>query len=200
MGTLLIRPVADNYDKQRTYQKNMKLLRRAIENEFFLEAIVIEYAMMEDRLLSFLRHAGLLQKGSLKISDPDLLAFLTQLGLKVNNSGEIALKNLSTKSAVIRKTLQWSTTAENVSDTFLRALKDRYEGSVDIQEMLDVLSDMRAWCRYRDEVIHALLNKNTEAISEEISEYCRRGQRIARRADAQVQSLKSYCRGNTTSR
>ena len=193
MKGTLIRPVADCYDKQRAYQRNMQQLRRATENGFYLEAIVIEYAMMEDRLLSFLRHAGLLcGTGEPKIDDADALALLAKLGFKANKNGVIEVKNISTKSDVIRETLKWSTKATNVRKPFLKTIKDRYEGGVDIQEMLDLQPLVKSWCKYRNEAIHSLLNKNMDSLQEEIVTYCRNGENVARRIDAQVRSLKKY--------
>ena len=54
MGKRLIQPVSDNKDKQRTYTENMAKYKKAIAGEFFFEAMLIDYAMLEDRLRSFL--------------------------------------------------------------------------------------------------------------------------------------------------
>ena len=48
----------DNMHKYENYKEQMGRLRRAIGSHFYLEAIFIEYAIMEDRLESALRHAG----------------------------------------------------------------------------------------------------------------------------------------------
>ncbi len=45
--------------KQKTYAEQKIRLRRARAGGFFYEAILIEYAMMEDRTESLLRHAGI---------------------------------------------------------------------------------------------------------------------------------------------
>lgn len=51
-------PVTDNMEKYRIYKTQMGRLTKAINNEFYLEAIFIEYAVFEDRLESILVHAG----------------------------------------------------------------------------------------------------------------------------------------------
>ena len=61
MGKRLIQPVSDNKDKQRTYTENMAKYKKAIAGEFFFEAMLIDYAMLEDRLRSFLYYIGLLK-------------------------------------------------------------------------------------------------------------------------------------------
>ena len=47
-----------NMQKYFNYQEQMGRLRRAMAAQFYLEAIFIEYAVMEDRLESILRHSG----------------------------------------------------------------------------------------------------------------------------------------------
>lgn len=47
-----------NQEKYAQYQIQNRRLRKAISNEFYLEAILIEYAIMEDRLESVLRHSN----------------------------------------------------------------------------------------------------------------------------------------------
>ena len=51
-------PVNDNMQKYYNYREQMGRLKKALNQKFYLEAIFIEYAIMEDRLESILRHAG----------------------------------------------------------------------------------------------------------------------------------------------
>ena len=46
-------------EKYRNYTEQFSRLNRALKNEFYLEAIFIEYAILEDRTESVLHHAGL---------------------------------------------------------------------------------------------------------------------------------------------
>lgn len=48
----------DNMQKYANYKEQMKRLKMALEYKFYLEAVFIEYAIMEDRLESALRHSG----------------------------------------------------------------------------------------------------------------------------------------------
>ncbi|MBR1563266.1 MAG: hypothetical protein IJ645_08675 [Ruminococcus sp.] len=47
-----------NYQKQATYADRKVQLKKAMNSGFYFEAIFIEYAMLEDRTESVLRHAG----------------------------------------------------------------------------------------------------------------------------------------------
>lgn len=49
---------ADNMQKYLNYKIQMGRLNKAIKSEFYLEAIFIEYAVLEDRVESILRHGG----------------------------------------------------------------------------------------------------------------------------------------------
>jgi hypothetical protein len=46
-------------EKYRNYKEQFDRLNKALKNEFYLEAIFIEYAILEDRTESVLRHARL---------------------------------------------------------------------------------------------------------------------------------------------
>ena len=48
---------ADNQQKYENYRVQMSCLKSALRSHFYLEAIFIEYAIMEDRLEAILRHA-----------------------------------------------------------------------------------------------------------------------------------------------
>lgn len=48
----------ENMIKYENYKEQMKRLKAAMANRFYLEAIFIEYAILEDRLESALRHSG----------------------------------------------------------------------------------------------------------------------------------------------
>ena len=48
----------DNAQKHKNYREQFNRLKRALVSEFYLEAIFIEYTIIEDRTESILRHAG----------------------------------------------------------------------------------------------------------------------------------------------
>lgn len=49
----------DNYKKNEKYKELMEKLKKSVNNEFYYEAIFIEYAILEDRTESILKHANL---------------------------------------------------------------------------------------------------------------------------------------------
>lgn len=50
--------ITNNMQKYANYREQMGRLKKAIDNQFYLESIFIEYAILEDRLESILRHSG----------------------------------------------------------------------------------------------------------------------------------------------
>lgn len=58
MGEMNMDTAIDNQQKYENYKEQFRRLNKAIANGFNLEAMFIEYAIMEDRTESVLRHAG----------------------------------------------------------------------------------------------------------------------------------------------
>lgn len=50
--------ISDNQQKYYNYKVQMQRLKKAMDNQFYLEAIFIEYVIMEDRTASILRYEG----------------------------------------------------------------------------------------------------------------------------------------------
>ena len=50
--------IPENMQKYYNYKEQMSRLKKALKQGFYLEAIFIEYAVMEDRLESILRHSN----------------------------------------------------------------------------------------------------------------------------------------------
>ena len=56
-----IKPISTNTEKQNTYRVMKGRLSVAIREKFYFEAMLIEYALMEDRLRSFLLYMGVME-------------------------------------------------------------------------------------------------------------------------------------------
>ena len=52
-----------NYSKQSMYSDTIQKLNKAIKDEFFYESIMLEYALIEDRLNTMLEHLGIINGG-----------------------------------------------------------------------------------------------------------------------------------------
>ena len=58
-GEILVQPITNNMQKYSNYKEQMGRLSKAINQCFYLEALFIEYAIIEDRTESILRHTGI---------------------------------------------------------------------------------------------------------------------------------------------
>ena len=195
MGKRLIQPVSDSKDKQRTYAENMAKYKKAMAGEFFFEAMLIDYAMLEDRLRSFLYYIALLKsRDSYKADNAAIVPKIKTIVAEYKGKDEsvsIGIASISGKMKIIRCTLLWAASTEGASeDPYLATLKKHYEGTLDIGDVLNKLSDIADWCAYRNEVIHALLNKNTVSLMQKLPQQAQRGIELARFMDEQVKKLK----------
>lgn len=189
-----IAPVENNKDKQKTYAEEMDRYKKAIHEDFFFEALLIDYAMLEDRLRSFLYHSAFIADRQTpkiwKKTSPYLKEFVSTYKRGKENE-TLGIMTISGKIKLVRSILLWaSETTENCdNDRFKKTLKSRYE-SLDIGALLETLDLVEEWCRYRNEVIHSLLNKNITSLNEKLEEETIAGMKYARFIDAQIRILK----------
>ena len=191
----LIKAVNDRNDKKETYRQQMGKYKRAMSNGFYFEAMLITYAMIEDRMRSFLYYIGAFRRED----DPNLNVSITKpllrnlyYGSEENAKGKkLDINQISSKEHMIRVTLEWVAVQEGMpEEPYLAVLKKVYEGCLDIGGLLETLDDIAMWRKYRNEVIHGLLNKNLDSLNEELQEKVELGMQYARFIDAQVKALK----------
>ena len=60
----------------------------------------------------------------------------------------------------------------------------------DPDEMLTILVAIEGWCKYRNEVIHSLLNKNLDSLYTELPQKTEEGLGLARAIDKHVGRIK----------
>ena len=188
-----IAAVKDNTEKQEAYRKQLGRYRRALNNEFYFEAMLIVYAMIEDRLRSFLYYIGALRKADdPKLNVKQTKAILRRLyfGSDEDAFGQkMDLGQISTKEKLIRNTLTCALEYEGIpEETYLAVLKSEYEG-LDIGGLLTTLDQIDIWREYRNEIIHGLLNKNVTSVDAELKSKVEAGMEYARFIDSQVKAL-----------
>ncbi len=103
-----IKTVADNKDKGITYQVYIKRFNKAKESGFYLECIWILYAMIEDRLSSFLYHIGFISADKRTvIQKEEIKADVREIFEMKPNESNYKLNNISGKIGRIKKLLAW---------------------------------------------------------------------------------------------
>ena len=193
MKNALISRVKDNMDKYRTYASLMERYKKALDEQFYFEALIITYAMLEDRLRSMLYYMGTFDtRNSPNVSEKTKQDLAVILHNKGGENVGFKLNNITGKMNLIEAVIAWAESAnenENEYSIYLRELKSLME-SVDVDDVLRTFREMEKWLEFRNEVIHASLNKNIEALYEGIEEKIGLGMQYARGLDSYVRVMK----------
>jgi len=204
----VISPVETMQEKYETYRAEMARLKGALQQGFYFEAMLIEYALLEDRLRSFVYHAGLLQNRKASHLLPGKNAVrkdFNRIAQRVktwkledgketgntSNFERLSVNKISDKIFIVRTIVLWSSELESLPDEsrYLQALRGQCE-SLDAAALLETLDGIDTWRMYRNEVIHSLMNKRMESVQQKLSEQVEQGVQLARQLDAQVTILK----------
>ncbi len=186
MANIQIRQAKNNTDRQNTYKQQLGRYTKAMKYGFYFEAMLIAYSMLEDRLKSFLYYCGFFDnRNTLKISKK------IKVDIKVilfddEPSKWPSLNNISTKIAYIKALLIWANTVqgETIQDNAIYCnLKGTLE-SVDIGAMLVSLDSLTEWIKYRNEIMHASMNKNVDSLYENLNVKVADAMEIARFIDS----------------
>lgn len=191
-----IEPVKNNADKGKTYQEHTKKYNRAIKSECYFEALLITYAMMEDRLRSYLYYLGCLKsRSSYKFDNNKIRKDIKSLVDQYSGESvrDLGITSITGKMRIVKSVQIWfKQGCQNPEKSvYLEELASCIDVNGDSQEMLDTLDKLRDWCDYRNEIIHALLNKNLDSLYQELPQRAEDGMVLARMIDKHVRRLKS---------
>ena len=179
-----MKTVKTGKEKQLAYTSEYRQFNKAIRNGFYLEAVAIGYAIIEDRLTAFLHHAGCISRGleELKINRA-VYPYLRRL-LKRDDKYSIKIKNISVKIEVITAVLNMSESnaraIDNDIDSFIQSKKrkqsiakpgfmaDLYKQAqaLDRARIMEIFERIDPWRTDRNQLIHALLNKTVDTAFE----------------------------------
>ena len=191
----LINPATDNQDKKLTYSHNLKRYNKAMRDGFYFEAILISYAMMEDRLRSFLYHMGLFRtrdshEANVKKAKHNLREIIREYK-RTKENDNITVNTITGKMKIIRCTMRWAEAGNaHLEDNYLKALRTQYDKYLDTEAILQTLSEIEKWCKYRNEIIHSLMNKNIESAYKDAEFQAAEGMRLCRELDSYVKYIK----------
>lgn len=188
-----IASVGDNQDKRLTYRRWCGRYHKAMREGFYFEALLIDYALIEDALRSYLYHIGLIAERSSRNACKKAWPLRRVVQAYVpENGGRLGIVTITGKLSIVRAALLWhgDVGKGQVEEPYLSALVKQYEDRINAASFLDVLDRIDAWRKYRNEVMHGLMNKNLAALDERIVEQCEEGMVLARELQAQVKNVK----------
>ena len=192
-GERKINPVNDNADKATTYRELMSKYKKAVKSECYFEAMLITYAFLEDRLRSYLYYIGVFRtKASYKFDNQKVKPYIKAIVEKYSENTKLSVSSISAKMNIVRSVQLWYKDGCRNEDNslYLSELAECIDVCGDADEMLDTLNRISEWCEYRNEVVHAVLNKNLNSLYSELSDRVEDGMALGRIIDKQISAMK----------
>lgn len=188
-------------EKQLTYTTEYRQFNKAMKEEFYLEAVAIGYAIIEDRLTAFLHHAGLVTRTNedLRINRK-VYPYIRKL-LNKEDDYSVKIKDISVKIALVTALLNMTENEANAIDAYVanyvqelkrkRAIAqagymhDLYTEikKVNAELVLSTFAKIEPWRIQRNHLIHALLNKTVESTKDVKKECAEESYAITRAID-----------------
>ncbi|MBQ2446631.1 MAG: hypothetical protein II272_09360 [Oscillospiraceae bacterium] len=181
MGVPKIKQVQDNQAKARTYKELMEQYRKSMECGFYGEAELIVYALLEDRLRSFLFHIGAIEKRTDSSTGEKMSALLQK---------PRDVKNISDKADIIRKSFRHCQQISVAEEPYADYLRSLYLDGVDVSQCKKLLKSINDWCSYRNEIIHGLFHKDLEDLRQSFRSHVEEGFDLAKELHKHVQAVK----------
>ncbi len=114
-----------NMEKYENYKEQMERLKKAINNHFLLEAIFIEYAVLEDRSESILRYSGVFKPEK----HNTLHRKLSKIGELVRNKKSLLRKYITEE--MVATIVEW----KDKRNTFIHSLMKQHLSSAELEEL-----------------------------------------------------------------
>ena len=188
-----IAPITSNMEKKTAYEIQMVRFKRAKAGGFHLEAIFILYALIEDRLSAFLFHAGITNATREKITRNGKVRPQLDSALAVLNTRQASIRNVSAKIKLVKELMEWSTDylVNEPTLNYLDALYKQINRTAGRDQMIETLTRIEGWCTYRNELVHALLNKKVEDQEKILQDLVYEGEACNRSLQNFVKSFKN---------
>ena len=174
-----IEPVDNTYDKRNTYQHLICQYRKAMAKGFYGEAELIVYAFLEDRLRSFLYHIDAIDRRNSRGINENMEVIF----------GECKnIDSINTKLDIIEKTLKL-VNKNDIKSEYSKELARLYHIGLNVSDFRSTIKKIRKWTGYRNEIVHAMFNKNIDALRAGYKEHVEEGFSYARYIDQQVENI-----------
>ena len=100
--------VKTGQEKQSTYRKEYSRLSKSMKEGFYLESIAICYAIIEDRLIAFFHHAGIVSRANSNLRINRMVYPYLRCLLNKDDKYSIKIKDVSVKENLVCKLLTMS--------------------------------------------------------------------------------------------
>lgn len=187
-----IKRVTDNYEKSNSYQVNFDQFNKAKKYKFYFECLWILYAMIEDRTSSFFYHIGFLSANKRSIiKKENIKADIREIFDMEPNKNDYMLSKLKGKITRMQKLILWCKEKHETLSDYQTALIEALQTVADSREFNETLDYLASeWRDKRNQLTHALFNKNPDAVSAELCPLVEQGYNAARQLDTAVKQIK----------
>ena len=174
-------------EKQMTYAKYIAQYNKAVRNEFYLEAIMIDYAMMEDRLVAILHYLGVVTRTHEKLGVNKFCRADVRCLLGYKENAAVGIQNISVKIKLLEKLMHIT---EEEQSSFISAIILHIDNCANRSDVLTLCKELAQWCETRNQYVHALLNKNYDSLQNGLMQFATKGYGLARQIDNIVKVVK----------
>lgn len=185
MNERLIQPVANNEEKRETWAHLMGRYHNALKQGFYLEAMMISYAALEDRLISCLYHMGVFaNRTKLKLGTKKTKQLIKCIFQENDFARErYNFHNISVKLSAIIAIAKETQQVKDSKDLYYRTLMAVCKKKINVAEILGLEKEILHYFDVRNEIVHASLNKNYLCLQQELRQCAEDGMRFARYFD-----------------
>ncbi len=176
-----------NIEKGKRYKSVFDYRKEAIEKKMYLAVVMLDYAMIEDRLTSFLENSGVLTKDEHKPKK----AFCETLGIITRENARHI--RISDKIAWIKTMLELRETknSKTLPNTNVNLLIETLQ-CTDKESLLLTMTKLQTWTDKRNKLVHNLMNGNMSVNSSAIKKMAEDGLICFRAIDREISKLKRY--------
>lgn len=180
-------------EKYFSYKTQMGRYQKAARQGFYFEGIFILYAVLEDRLSAFLFHAGVLSAGRDKFTTNKNVKPRIDVILRRDVGEQYKIRNISSKIKALGNLLEWerSFVPGASSKNYPVVLASQIRKVSGKGQMPSILRKIELWSQARNELVHALLNRNAEAMDPALAMLADEGYHLCRQLDNFVRGFKT---------
>jgi len=167
----LIESISNNKEKQFVYQTQIKRYTKAIREDFYYEALIITYGLLEDRINSMLSYLNIINKrrdGKVVLSRKYKNYIETIYNYNKDKYIKLDVKKLGNVYVKMEILKALFTEYKNKANNDYINENNKKLAKLNIDALLIKLDLLDEWRLYRNEIIHNLMNKKTSFLEDEL--------------------------------
>ena len=177
MVNRFIKPISDGFEKQKTYRELNRRRNQSESGAKYVEMIAYDYAMIEDRLLSLLKHLNIVEIDNNRIIINKLIKndfYKMYYNDKKEKHEDPQLYNIKTKISIIKKIIKYE------GSNILLSEKSQILNAIDkSNNVKSSMIQLEKWLDKRNEIIHGMYNKKIEDFDGKIPIIAQEGKEIS---------------------